>query len=49
MRAVAAFRRRLNAPAGRQAIAVSDREAWRPLAAEMRADLEALRATLDCG
>jgi hypothetical protein len=48
MRAVAAFRRRLNSAVGRKGIAASDREAWHALATDMRADLEALRATLAC-
>jgi hypothetical protein len=48
MRALAAFRRRLDSPAGRQAIAEGDRGAWHALAAEMRLDLDALRAALDC-
>jgi len=47
-RALRAFRRRLDSPAGRQAIAEGDRDAWRALTTDMRLDLEALRGALDC-
>jgi hypothetical protein len=47
-RALAGFRRRLDSPAGRHAIAPGDRDAWRALAAQMHLDLDALRAGLDC-
>lgn len=48
MRALSAFRRRLDSEAGRQAIVDADRAAWRALATQMRVDLETLRAALDC-